>query len=255
LLDGLYEGLGDSQPLVIGAGILADLGLSSGYVLDGRKACRHAAVAVVLPLSLAGQVAIMHGCVPASPFLEITRIEGARVLELDGRPALTVVEERLRVSRTELMDRQPLPSLTLGQKHGDPYAPFNDGQYVNRLVIAVDPADDALVLFEADFQVGSRVQLMAYEPWRMIESAREQTQSLLASLPPQPLLFGLYIDCAGRSTAFSGMEEDEAAPVRQQIGAQCPLLGFYSGVEIAPFMGRARPLDWTGVLAVFTLTA
>jgi hypothetical protein len=254
LLDGLYEGLGDSRPLVIGAGMLADLGLSSGYVLDSRRACRHAAVAVVLPPSLAGQVAIMHGCVPASPFLEITRIEGARVLELDGRPALAVVEERLRVSRTELMDRQPLPSLTLGEKHGDPYAPFNDGQYVNRLVIAVDPADDALVLFEADFQVGSRVQLMAYEPWRMIESAREQTQELLASLPPQPLLFGLYIDCAGRSTAFSGMEEDEAAPVRQQVGARCPLLGFYSGVEIAPVMGRARPLDWTGVLALFTLT-
>lgn len=30
LLDGLYEGLGDSHPLVIGAGMLADLGLSSG---------------------------------------------------------------------------------------------------------------------------------------------------------------------------------------------------------------------------------
>jgi hypothetical protein len=210
-------------------------------------------VAVVLPSELVGRTAVMHGCLPASDFLEITRLDGARVLELDGRPALAVVEERLGVSRAELLARQPLPSLTLGEKQGDPYAPFNDGQYVNRLVMAIDPADDALVLFEADFRVGSRVQLMAYEPWRMIESAREQTRELLASLPAQPPAFALYIDCAGRSMAFSGMDEDEAGPVRQQVGSICPLLGFYSGVEIAPFMGRARPLDWTGVLAVFTL--
>ena len=255
LLDGLYAGLAEDQPLVIGAGTLADMNLTSSYVFDGRQACRHAAVAIVLPPELAGHVAIMHGCLPASDFLEITRIDGSRVLELDGRPALAVVEERLGVTRAELLARQPLPSLTLGEKHSDPYAPFNDGQYVNRLVIAVDPSDDALVLFEADFQVGSRVQLMAYEPWRMIESAREQTRDLLAGLPPRPAVFSLYIDCAGRSTAFSGMEEDEAAPVRQQVGALCPLLGFYSGVEIAPFLGRARPLDWTGVLVVFTLAA
>jgi hypothetical protein len=255
LLDGLYEGLADCHPQIIGAGTLANLDLSSSYVFDGRQVRWHTAVAVVLPAVLRVQVAIMHGCLPASNFLEITCIQGARVLELDGRPALTVVEDRLGVTRDELLARQPLPALTLGEKHGNPYAPFNDGQYVNRLVIAIDPADDALVLFEADFKVGSRVQLMAYEPWRMIESAREQSQALLAELGQQTPLFALYIDCAGRSMAFSGMDEDETVPVRQQVGAQCPLLGVYSGVEVAPLMGRARPLDWTGVLALFTLTS
>lgn len=252
LLDGLYDGLGDCHPQVIGAGTLTDIGLSASYVLDGRQPRRHTAVAVVLPPALRGHVAVMHGCLPASDFLEITRVEGPRVLELDGRPALQVVEERLGVSRAELIARQPLPSLTLGEKHSEPYAPFDENDYVNRLVIAVDPSDDALVLFEADFHAGSRVQLMSYEPWRMIESARESTRALLAGLPSDARVFGLYFDCAGRSMAFSGMEEDEAAPVRQQVGAQCPFLGFYSGVEIAPFLGRARPLDWTGVLALFT---
>jgi hypothetical protein len=252
LLDGLYEGMAECQPQVIGAGTLTDLDLSSGYVFDGRQVRRHAATAVVLPPTLSIQVAIMHGCFPASNFLEITRLEGARVLELDGRPALTVVEELLGISREELLARQPLPSLTLGEKQGDPYALFSDGQYVNRLVIAVDPADEALVLFEADFRVGSRVQLMAYEPWRMITSAREQTQTLLERIGQEDLLCALYIDCAGRSMAFSGMEEDESGPVRHQVGPRCPFLGLYSGVEIAPFMGRSRPLDWTGVLALFT---
>lgn len=253
LLDGLYTGLADCRPRVIGAGTLADLALSGGYVFDGRQILRHAVVAVVLAPELSVRTTIMHGCLPASDFLRITRLEGARVLELDGRPALGVVEERLGVTREELLARQPLPSITLGEKHGDPYAPFSDGQYVNRLVMAIDPDDEALVLFEADFSPGSRIQLMAYEPWRMISSAREQTRELLELAGQDDLLCALYIDCAGRSIAFSGMDEDESGPVRELLGPRCPLLGFYSGVEIAPFMGRSRPLDWTGVLALFAL--
>lgn len=256
LVDGLYEGLGELRPTVIGAGTLGDMELSNSYIFDGQQSRKHAAVAVALPSQLTGHVTIMHGCYPASDFLEITRVDGARILELNGRPALTVAAERLGIPREQLaMLRPPLFSLTLGEKYGDPFAPFDDRQYVNRLVIAADLDLDALILFEADFHTGSRVQLMAIDPQRMIESARRQTQALLDDLTGQLRIFGLYIDCAGRSVAFSGLDEDETAPVREQIGIHCPLLGFYSGVEIAPLLGRARPLDWTGVLALFTRTA
>ena len=255
LMDGLYEGLGELRPTVIGAGTLADMELLSSYIFDGRQARKHAAVAVVLPPELTSHITIMHGCYPASDFLDITRIDGARVLELNGRPALTVAAERLGIPRELLATlRPPLFSLTLGEKYGDPFAPFDDGQYVNRLVIAADPDHDALILFEADFHPGARVQLMVIDPQRMIESSRRRTQALLDDLAGQPLAFGLYIDCAGRSVAFSGLEADETTPVRELLGARCPFLGFYSGVEIAPLLGRARPLDWTGVLALFTRT-
>ncbi|HQC73657.1 MAG TPA: FIST N-terminal domain-containing protein [Candidatus Competibacteraceae bacterium] len=256
LLDGLYTGLDDtSAPVLLGAGMLDDLRFSSSYIFDGQNVRRHAALAVVLPSQLHAHIAITHGCYPVSDFLEITAIDGARVLELDGQPALALVAARLGTSREALAARQPLLSLTLGEKHGDPFAPFNDRQYVNRLVMAADLRSDALILFEADFQRGSRVQLMLYDPARMFESARQQTTALLAALGKREPLFGLYIDCAGRSTAFSGLHDDETAPIRQQVATRCPLLGFYSGVEIAPILDRARPLDWTGVLALFTVHA
>jgi len=254
LLDGIYAGLGEYRPILIGAGTLADMILHRSYVFDGQSARCHVAVAVALPTALTAHVTITHGCFPSSDFLEITRIEGPRVLELNGQPALSLVAERLAMTREALAAQQPLVALALGEKHGDPFSPFAEDQYVNRLVIAADLADDALILFEADFQSGSRVQLMAYDPRQMIESARAQTQALLGGLGDQPPLFGLYLDCAGRSMAFSGLDEDETAPVRAQVGRRCPLLGFYSGVEIAPFLGRSRPLDWTGVLVLFTWT-
>jgi len=39
---------------------------------------------------------------------------------------------------------------------------------------------------------------------------------------------------------------------RQTVGSRIPLLGMYSGVEIARVKGQVMPLDWTGVLCIFT---
>jgi hypothetical protein len=41
---------------------------------------------------------------------------------------------------------------------------------------------------------------------------------------------------------------EEAELLMRYLDPAVPLLGFYSGVEIAPFGGYSRPLDWTGVL-------
>jgi hypothetical protein len=44
---------------------------------------------------------------------------------------------------------------------------------------------------------------------------------------------------------------EEAAEVQKVLGERnIPLIGFYSGVELAPLLGRTRGLDWTGVLTI-----
>jgi hypothetical protein len=64
-------------------------------------------------------------------------------------------------------------------------------------------------------------------------------------------LLALYIDCAGRASARSGSSVEEAELVVQGFDPGTPLLGFYSGVEVAPFGDEpSKPLDWTGVLSV-----
>ncbi|MFP4496179.1 MAG: FIST signal transduction protein [Halochromatium sp.] len=253
LVDGFHAGLDGLEAQLIGAGTLGELAMETSVVFDGREARRHSVVAVSMPKGLHSHIRITHGCYPASDFLTITRLDGERILELDGRPALSVVAERLALSAAEFARMTPpVLALALGEKQGDPFAPFAEAHYNNRLVMAADAESGALMLCEADFAVGTRIQLMDIEPRNMIDSVRQQTDSLLAELGAATPLFGLYIDCAGRSLAFSGTEEEESAPVRDLIGARCPLLGFFSGVEIAPVQGRPRPLDWTGVMAVFT---
>ncbi|NJM93653.1 MAG: hypothetical protein HC842_02395 [Cytophagales bacterium] len=63
--------------------------------------------------------------------------------------------------------------------------------------------------------------------------------------------FGFYVNCTGRNCAFSGADQEDAEVIQSEFG-NIPVSGFYSGVEIAPLLGVSRPLDWTGVLMLFS---
>ena len=88
----------------------------------------------------------------------------------------------------------------------------------------------------------------------MIESTRRNTTQLINEIQTdgKKAIFGFYIDCAGRASVSSSTQTEEASEVQKIFNARgIPLLGFYSGVEIARFLGMSQGLDWTGVLIVF----
>ena len=61
----------------------------------------------------------------------------------------------------------------------------------------------------------------------------------------------MYIDCAGRTASYSNTTIEEASEVQKVLNQhKTPLLGFYSGVEVAPLLQKSKGLDWTGVLMV-----
>jgi len=251
LMEGIRDGMKERDVTLLGAGLVGDLQMSRSYVFDGRRVVKNTAAAVILPSRISSRSVIMHGCVPASSFMEITRIRGPVVYELDGRPALDVLCERMGIrADTGLCEDLPLVA-TLGQKHGDPFAPYDESRYVNRLIVTVNREDRSVTLFEADFQPGTQVQIMARDNRLMLESVRRGTRKLLDSLGSSSPVWALYIDCAGRTSAFSGSQMEEASLLQEELGSRVPLVGFYSGVEVAPLLGVSRPLDWTGVLTVF----
>ncbi len=253
LVDGLYAGLGGKNLHIIGAGMVGEFTFSSSFIYSGSKTMTHSAIAIAFPGEiLQSHTTLMHGCSPVSSFLEITRIDGPVLYELDGRPAIEVICEKLAIDHETLPEIIQSLILTIGEKYGDVYAPFNENAYVNRLIINSNQEDGSVRLFEADFHQGTKVQIMSRDNRMMAESVQKGTSTLLETIDRKKSEFALYIDCAGRASGFSGSEVEEAGIVRKIIGDSMPFLGFYSGVEIAPLLGRSRPLDWTGVLTVFT---
>lgn len=257
LMDGIYTGLTDKPLKIFGAGLIGDFHLSHSYVFDGRDPVKNMAVALVLPPVWSSHVTIMHGFKPISSFMEITRIDGTVLYELDGRPAYEVLQEMTRQEMTQLTNEPQDVNFTrmvaLGKKLGNPFDPYKESAYINRQIVSTNPENGSISLFEADFQAGVKIQIMSIDHQLVLESVRHQTKALLNGIHNGQGLGALYIDCAGRACAFCGDEVEEASILQEVIGETMPLLGFYSGVELAPCIDRTRPLDWTGVLAVFTM--
>lgn len=246
LLAGLQETLGDHRTLA-GAGLIDSLQPGRSHVFSPEGTLRDGAVALACGDGVRMDSTVLHGCRPAGAYHEITRTEGPVVLEIDGRPALDVVDELMG----EGASHEDYPfRVILGVNRGDPFGEFDPADYQTRLCLAVDPEQRALIMFEPDLEPGSKVQLMriSYD----LGYIGRQVEELVASLDGRRPLLAIYADCAGRSKAASALEEEEGDTVRAAIG-DIPLLGFYTGVEIGRVGEEVRPLDWTGVLCILSV--
>ncbi len=212
---------------------------------------QQSAMALVLSGGVRMDTVIMHGCRPSSGYRTITCAEGSKVLEFDGRPAMEVISDLLGPDAVVSWEDQ-LTWLTLGVNHGDKFGPFQEDDYAVRLCQGVDPDTGGLIMFGDDLQTGMEVQLMR----RSInfDYVRRRTEELLQRVQQdgrRPFL-ALYIDCAGRMSTYCGTDREEAEEVQRAIGDRLPLLGFYSGCEIAPAGNIMQHHNWTGVLCILS---
>lgn len=252
LIRGIERGLDGPHVPVMGGGMLRDYQWSGSHVFADGSAMTQHAVGVVVSGDCTVHHAISHGCEPASDYHTITSIDGPIVRELDGRPAVDVIEDIVGTGAASDWQRYVI-LVTLGANYGkDPYGDFHENEYVNRLICAANPSDGSVSLFDSDFGPGQKVQIMRRSNEHMMSSARTMSSDVLTKISGKKPFLGLYVDCGGRASGFSGAGAEECTIIQEMIGSQMPLLGFYSGVEIAPFMGGSKALDWTGVLIVMT---
>lgn len=208
----------------------------------------------LLTIAISGNIqmdtTIMHGLKPASDYHTITKTNDNIVLELDHKPATELVKEYM--GNPEDIDwKTAMYFITLGVNMGEKYGPFIPENYVNRMVLAVDEKTGGLIMIEGDLKEGDNCQFMR----RCIETdmVKKGADDLLNSLSGRKPVFAFYISCLGRIKKIFGTEKEEAQEIQEALGNDVPLLGIYSGVEIAKVNNKIMPLDWTGVLCVFSI--
>lgn len=250
LIDGIKSILRSNVP-IIGAGLIGDYEFSNTEQFCGSNVCGQSVVGALLSGSIHVYHRVMHGCSPVDGiYRTITKMQGSIIYELDGRPIVEIIDESY--GDQSWRGQHPLNLLTIGVNYGERFQ-YQEGEYVNRLITGILQDGSGIGIFEPDLEQGMEIQFMLRDGNMMIESARNNSESLMKNINDDGKIpvFALYIDCAGRAAEQSNTETEEAVEVQQVMNRyNTLLLGFYSGVEVAPILGKSRGLDWTGVLMV-----
>lgn len=249
LLQGLYQTLKQPVPIV-GAGLLADLQFGPTMQFYQQQASSQLATALLLGGEIKPYISAMHGCAPMSnQRFTITGIFQQFLYTLNHKPVTQVLDE-ISGSRN-WRQQHPVTRLALGASYPTQQQHHYSTPYVTRLINGVLPNDEGIILFEPDLQEGMEIQIMQRDTASILQATNSQTEQLLKQITQdqQTPIVALYFDCAGRISN----NQQEAKLIQQHLNrAKIPLLGIYTGVEIAPVGDKSRSLDWSGVLVILT---
>ena len=246
LLAGIKRGLG-FFPSLTGAGMMSDYACSTTKLWVGDRVAEHHAMALAFSGDVRVDSVVMHGCRPATRYYTVTKADKQVILEINGKPALRFIDELLGSA----IPPESYPFfLIFGVNRGSKWGEFDEDSYASRLCLAVDKEHEAIVMFEPDMMEGTEFQIM----YRSLDLdyMKPKIEEVFSDLGNREPVFALYINCAGRAAGYGGIDMEDAVVLQNTVANRVPILGIYTGVEIAPVGGCPRGLDWTGVFCLFS---
>jgi hypothetical protein len=172
----------------------------------------------------------LGGWDPFGPERLITRAKGNVLFELDGRPALALYKQYLGEHAKGLPATGLLFPLTI--RTGPGATPLV------RTILAVDERQQSLT-FAGDVPEGAHARLTKANVDRLVDGAVGAARAGLLADTVAPEL-AILISCVGRKLVLKQRVEEEVEGVREILGEQAVLTGFYSYGEIAPFSRGER---------------
>lgn len=253
LCDGIYQKMPETT-LLTGAGLVGDMNFGKSYQFCGDAICKDSALGLMFGGPVKAFSRVFHGCTPLDGVYHIiTKVTNGIIEELDGESIVRIIDELFQDKNWR--KENPLKLLTLGVNKGDKFSEFMETNYVNRLIVGISPDEKGIIPIEPYFHEGDEIQFMLRDNNRMVETAGQGAQALIDKITFENKKphFAFYINCAGRAANYCDSLNEEAVEVQNVLNKyDIPLLGIYSGVEIAPYNNRSIGLDWTGVLFVLT---
>lgn len=161
----------------------------------------------------------------------VTRSQGNVLYELDDQPALELYKRYLGAHAGEL------PSSALSFPLSLRGEQIHDN--VVRTILSVDEAQGSIT-FAGDVPQGARATLMKANFDRLIDGAAGAARAGLERLDSFAPDLAVLISCVGRKLVLKQRVEEEVESVRDVLGPQAALTGFYSYGEICPHGGVTK---------------
>ncbi len=218
------------------------------YQFFGDDVLEDAAVGVLFSGKVDIIVTSSHGSRDLGVIHEVTKAEGPRIYEIDGRPAIGLFTDLYGEEGREI-SAATAAGVCLGVRTDDTSS--NDQHIELRVPLASE--DDGSIIMAAAWPAGTKIYLCQRDPARILEQAKQAASSLVEQRGGARPLVVFHADCVGRSIDQIGRDA-AVAEVRATIDAfpaDTPWFGAYVYGELAPVGGKSGFHNWTGAIASF----
>lgn len=243
ILLGLQSALGTHVPVIGGAP--GDAGtFTKTYQLCDEIVLSSGVSGVALRGGVHVTTAARSGYTPVGLPRKSTRVEGGNVLlELDGRPALSVYREFLGPRAEEM------PAVSIEFPLGVVPAEGADEAFppLVRAIFRVDEARGALIL-GGDIPEGGNIRVLRATREGILSGAANATETARASMPDADA--ALFFNCMSRKVVMGPRYKEECAVSFHALPESLPRAGFYTFGELSPFEGVSVHHESTFTLAL-----
>jgi small ligand-binding sensory domain FIST len=245
--DALVEALDTVLPNAVKLGGLASAGPAPrSTMLYGRIAHRKGALVLRLGPDTRLRTLVAQGCRPIGHAYVATRTNGQSIYELDGKPAVEVMQELFKTLSPEDKDvfRH---SLFIGIEMDKKLVEMRSDRLLVRDLLGVDPNSGA---------VGVATPVKTYDVVQFVLRDSASAEAELATLLEHKHDSGsrphgaLLVSCVGRGRHLFGRVDHDPELFNARFG-DIPLGGFFASGEIAPVGGRTFLHGYTSAFALF----
>ncbi len=214
-------------------------------LLGGDQVIRSGAIGLVIPDELQWKLAVSQGCRPIGDPMIVTKVDGAMILGLGGKPALEQLHSMFR-QLPNCEKELAISSLLIGRAISEYSPTFSFGEFLVRNVSGVDTEAQGITVTDR-FHVGQTVRF--HIPDRAMATAdlsrMLQEISAIGSSP----LAGLVLSCRGRGTDMFGHSNHDVSQVLRSFPTT-PIAGCFVAGEFAPLHGENLVHGFAAVVAL-----
>jgi small ligand-binding sensory domain FIST len=244
-----FRGLTEEIPHlpIVGGGASENGTIGETFQFCGDTVSHNAVSGVLLSGEFSHTVAVTQSCQPIGPVHTVTRAHRNVILAIDNRPAFEVFAAAVRPPLSEDLRRAAMVVFV-----GLPVDPERQrverGEYVVRNLVGFDPQNGAIAITE-EVRTGQKMRFALRDGRGAREDLKQALERQTEQWHSRSPGFGLYFNCIGRGSSLYGFPDLDTSYIKQYVG-DIPLIGFFSGCEIAPTGQQLALHQYSGVLVL-----
>jgi hypothetical protein len=229
------------------------------YQFAGGEVFSRGATALALAGAFDTEIGICHGTVPTGLSITVTKADGNRILEIDGRRAYDVWCEQTGVDPKAggVIHQDWVASWAIGverryQVQG-PNGPKDEVARMIRGAFGVD-GEQGTIILQAAVPEGAKVMFHHREISKVLEGTKAMGLDLEKRLREKKPWAILGFECGARTFPFLGPANtlEQHVGLRRTVAPKTPWLGMMAWGEVAPLGGQPAFHNYTYPLAILT---